>query len=62
MDGLILVWQTGRGAADRKQAAVTTPAKYILQAERLCAFEAPGENISFRQGQAQRVHAVVGAH
>jgi hypothetical protein len=38
------------------------PAKYILQAERLCAFEIPSENISFRQGQAQRLNAVAGAY
>jgi hypothetical protein len=34
------------------------PAKYILQAERPCALQVPGENISFRQDQAQRVNAV----
>jgi hypothetical protein len=51
VDDLILVWHMGRGGVDRNRAAVTMPAKYILHSERFCAFEVPGENISFRQGR-----------
>jgi len=46
VDDLILVWHMGREEVDRKRVAVTMPAKYILEAERLCGFEIPSENIS----------------